>query len=356
MGRGGPPLRRPGRGGVRLRWNPQDFALAPQRFAEAKEEMRRGIGEVLRLWSGAAVERTGPGGRRYPVRTYPTPRHGGLPLWITAAGSPQTYALAGELGAGVLTHLLGQSLDELEENLAGYTDALTTHSHGMERERVCVMVHTHLGPDRQRALNLARGPLMAYMRSSLSLFGLKSAAPADDSTGDKALEELLELAYQDFSRDRCLLGSPADALPLIEALAEIGGDEIGCLIDFGIGTDEVLHGLETLAELNRRCAELSAPRIRVGTEGTAAAAGPAPRRRLGRAVSAARPCVRRRPRSGGCRCATTCSGSCGPTSPWPTATGPPRARSCAGPAARSSAAWPTRWPRRTAGAGRSGSR
>ncbi|WP_310723543.1 MupA/Atu3671 family FMN-dependent luciferase-like monooxygenase [Streptomyces sp. N2A] len=237
-------------------WNPQDFVLAPERFTEAKQEMRRGIDEVLQLWSGTAVERTGPGGRRYPVRTYPTPRQGGLPLWITAAGSPGTYALAGELGAGVLTHLLGQSLDELEENLAGYTDALTAHGHGIERERVCVMVHTHLGPDRERALAAAKGPLMAYMRSSLSLFGLGSTAPAGDGTGEDALDELLELAYLDFSRDRCLLGSAADALPLVEALAALGVDEIGCLIDFGIGTDEVLHSLTALAELNRRCADL----------------------------------------------------------------------------------------------------
>ncbi|AJT63310.1 MupA/Atu3671 family FMN-dependent luciferase-like monooxygenase [Streptomyces chattanoogensis] len=237
-------------------WNPQDFVLAPERFAEAKKEMRRGIDEVLRLWSGAAVERTGPGGRGYPVRTYPTPRHGRLPLWITAAGSPQTYALAGELGAGVLTHLLGQSLAELEENLAGYADSLASHGHGIERDRVCVMVHTHLGHDRRRALARAKGPLMAYMRSSLSLFGLESAAPAGDGSGDEALDELLELAYQDFSRERCLLGAPDDALPLVEALAAIGVDEIGCLIDFGIGTDEVLHGLRALAELNRRCADL----------------------------------------------------------------------------------------------------
>ncbi|MEW2071353.1 LLM class flavin-dependent oxidoreductase [Streptomyces sp. NPDC007346] len=190
-----------------------------------------------------------------------------MPLWITAAGSPRTYALAGELGAGVLTHLLGQSLEQLEESLAGYADALTEHGHGVERERVCVMVRTHLGPDRHRALALARDPLKEYMRSSLSLFGLQSATPTgaggdsagtgtDVNAGDAALEELLELAYQDFSRERCLLGALDDAMSLVEKLAAIGVDEIGCLVDFGIGTDEVLRGLRTLAELNRRCADL----------------------------------------------------------------------------------------------------
>ncbi|WP_431047254.1 LLM class flavin-dependent oxidoreductase [Streptomyces sp. P1-3] len=167
MGRGGPALRRSGRG-VACGWNPQDLVLARESFAEAEEEMRRGIDEVLRLWSGAAVERTGTAGRRHPVRTYPTPRRGRLPLWITAAGSPQTYALAGEPGAGVLTHLLGQSLDQLEENPAGYTDALTAHGHGIERERVCVMVHTHATPlvESLAAIGLTRSAVSSTSAST----------------------------------------------------------------------------------------------------------------------------------------------------------------------------------------------
>ncbi|MFG3052202.1 MupA/Atu3671 family FMN-dependent luciferase-like monooxygenase [Kitasatospora sp. NPDC048239] len=235
-------------------WNPQDFVLAPERFAAAKAELRKGLDKVRLLWSGGEVDRPGPGGGTHRVRTYPTPARGGLPLWITAAGSPQTYALAGETGAGVLTHLLGQSLEQLEDNLAGYADALAAHGHGPERERVSVMVHTHLGSDREQALARAREPLLAYMRSSLNLFGLNTRPGADASP--EAMDELLELAYRDFSRERCLLGSVEDALPLVESLAEIGVDEIACLIDFGIGTDAVLEGLHNLAELRRRCERL----------------------------------------------------------------------------------------------------
>ena len=40
-----------------------------------------------------------------------------LPLWITAAGNPETCVAAGELGCGVLTHLLGQDFDELAEKI-----------------------------------------------------------------------------------------------------------------------------------------------------------------------------------------------------------------------------------------------
>ena len=50
-------------------------------------------------------------------------------LRYTAAGTPETFELAGELGANVLTHLLGQRLDQLEANITRYRDAWRAHGH-----------------------------------------------------------------------------------------------------------------------------------------------------------------------------------------------------------------------------------
>lgn len=36
---------------------------------------------------------------------------------------------------------------------------------------------------------------------------------------------------------------------MLADLADLGVDEVACFIDFGIGTDSVLAGLERLAEL-----------------------------------------------------------------------------------------------------------
>ena len=36
---------------------------------------------------------------------------------VTAGGSPETFRLAGEIGANLLTHLLGQNLDQLSEKI-----------------------------------------------------------------------------------------------------------------------------------------------------------------------------------------------------------------------------------------------
>lgn len=65
----------------------------------------------------------------------------------------------------------------------------------------------------------------------MSLFGLKSPESAPGEVAPEALAELLDHAYQDYARARCL-------------------------IDFGVGTDQVLDGLRTLSRLRARCAEL----------------------------------------------------------------------------------------------------
>ncbi|WP_405845799.1 MupA/Atu3671 family FMN-dependent luciferase-like monooxygenase [Streptomyces sp. NBC_01518] len=238
-------------------WNPQDFVLAPGNFEKNKELVRDGVHALRALWAGGAATRRGPDGEERSVRTYPRPHQDGIPLWITAAGSARTFAVAGELGCGVLTHLLGQSWDQLENNLGDYGEALEEAGHGIEKERVAIMLHTFVTDDAGAALETARAPMTAYMRSSMNLFGLTAPRPAGaGEPSEAAMRELLDHAYEEYARTRCLIGSVDDCLPLVESLAELGIDEIACLIDFGLGTDEVLTALRHLAALKRRCAEL----------------------------------------------------------------------------------------------------
>ncbi|MEV0174182.1 MupA/Atu3671 family FMN-dependent luciferase-like monooxygenase [Streptomyces sp. NPDC050803] len=248
-----------GRSGLALAsgWNPQDFVLAPDHFERNKELVRDGVHALRALWAGEAVPRRGPGDTQWSVRTHPRPRQDDIPLWITAAGSPRTFSLAGELGCGVLTHLLGQSWDRLEDNLADYSEALEKTGHGIEQERVALMLHTFVTDDAHTALETARAPMTAYMRSSMNLFGLKSPQPAGaGEPTEAAMRELLDHAYEEYAHSRCLIGSVDGCLPLVESLAELGIDEVACLIDFGVGTDEVLAALRHLAVLKRKCEEL----------------------------------------------------------------------------------------------------
>ena len=57
------------------------------------------------------------------TRTLPRPVQAELPVWLTAAGNPETFQQAGEMGCNLLTHLLGQTLEEVAEKLKLYRAA-----------------------------------------------------------------------------------------------------------------------------------------------------------------------------------------------------------------------------------------
>src|SRR5690606_23519463 len=93
-------------------WQPNDFVLMPGNFAERKDIMLRDIDTVRRLWRGETVHLPGPQGKDVAVRTLPRPVQPELPVWLTAAGNPDTFREAGARGFNMLTHLLGQSTEE----------------------------------------------------------------------------------------------------------------------------------------------------------------------------------------------------------------------------------------------------
>src|SRR5258708_11656095 len=89
----------------------------------AEEPGRDDIDIVRRLWRGEKIAFPGPTGKEVQVRTLPRPVQPELPVWITAAGNPETFRQSGAMGVNLLTHLLGQSIEDLSEKLAAYRQA-----------------------------------------------------------------------------------------------------------------------------------------------------------------------------------------------------------------------------------------
>ncbi len=238
-------------------WHANDFVFAPERYADRKERLLEGIDQVQRLWRGEAV--TFPGGAG-PVeaRVYPPPVQAELPLWLTAAGNPETFRLAGERGLCLLTHLLGQGVEGLAEKIRVYREAWAAAGHP-GRGRVALMLHTLLAEDEEQALELAREPFLAYLRQSLDLAGKLIARVAPDSSlagmSPEDMDAMARHGYRRFVHEAGLFGTPRSVLPLVRRLAEAGVDEIGALIDFGVPTEAALAGVRLLVELQR---ELSA--------------------------------------------------------------------------------------------------
>ena len=91
-----------------------------------------------------------------------------LPIWLTASGNPETFRLAGSAGANVLTHLLGQSTQELADKIRVYREAWKAAGHTGEGH-VTLMVHTFVGESMESVRETVRKPFTNYLRSSIDL-------------------------------------------------------------------------------------------------------------------------------------------------------------------------------------------
>ncbi|MBV8987563.1 MAG: LLM class flavin-dependent oxidoreductase, partial [Solirubrobacterales bacterium] len=198
----------------------------------------------------------------------PRPIQPELPIWITAAGSPDTFRMAGEQGFGVLTHLLGQSVAELGDKIAIYRQAVESRHQGKWPGDVVLMLHTFVGADNDHVRELVREPMKAYLRSSVDLIRraawsfptFKQAtmnADGDfslDHLTEKELDEVLDFSFERYFETSGLLGTPQKCLELVDQLREIQVDEVACLIDFHSDTDAVLAHLPNLEEVRSRSA------------------------------------------------------------------------------------------------------
>ena len=96
-----------------------------------------------------------------------------VPIWVTTAGNPETWIQAGKAGANVLTHLLGQTVEEVTGKVAAYREAWTEAGHA-GRGIVTLMLHTLVGTDDAAVEATVRQPMKDYLRSAVAL--VKAAA------------------------------------------------------------------------------------------------------------------------------------------------------------------------------------
>lgn len=244
-------------------WAPPDFAIKPENFAKAKQVMFESTETLKRLWRGDTVTFPGPQGE-VKVRTLPRPVQKELPIWVTTAGNIDTFTQAGKLGANLLTHLLGQTVDEVAAKVKAYRQAWVEAGHP-GRGIVTLMLHTFVGPDAATVERVVREPLKDYLKSAMFL--VKAAAwqfPTFKKMSDEQgktldqffanitpeeMDALLDFAFHRYFQTSGLFGTPEHCLGMVGRVEGADVDEIACLIDFGIETEVVLRHLPFLNEL-----------------------------------------------------------------------------------------------------------
>ena len=244
--------------GVASGWFPNDFVLAPPGAYERRSELvfERAT-ELQRLWRGETFDAVNPLGDSVSLRTMPRPVQAELPIWITAAGNPQTFERAGTAGHNVLTHLLGQSLEALEGKIAAYRNAWRAAGHA-GRGQVTLMLHTFVGEDDASVRSTVKAPMLRYLGSSANLVGSYTASVpffqqrCSATSGPLSADEVrdaLEFSFERYYASSSLMGTMDACLAMTDRLRAMGVDEVACLIDFGVDADTVLAALPLLDEL-----------------------------------------------------------------------------------------------------------
>ncbi|HWM89152.1 MAG TPA: MupA/Atu3671 family FMN-dependent luciferase-like monooxygenase [Thermoanaerobaculia bacterium] len=236
-------------------FHPNDFIFAPRDFPERRKVMFERIDVLRRLWRGEKVAFPDGGGGEVEVEIFPKPVQPEVPIWVTCANTPDTFITTGRIGANVLTSLIGMSLDKLRERIDLYRDSLARHGHDPGQGQVAVMIHTFVGADLERVKEKVRGPFCHYLRSHTELLSSISRSlhkGFDRGTvSPEDLEELLQMEFERYFHTGSLLGTPGKCLEMVRRLREVGVDEVGCLLDFGVDVPSVMESLSHLGEL--RC-------------------------------------------------------------------------------------------------------
>ncbi len=242
--------------GVACGWVPNDFVISQSqdKFDRRKDVFAENIDILRRLWRGEAHRVVNPQGREVEVRTLPRPVQKEVPIWVTAAGNPDTFRMAGEIGAHLLTHLLGQSLEGLAEKVAVYREAWQQAGHP-GHGIVTLMLHTFVGEDDDEVHAIVRQPMKRYLMGSLDLASRHLASvpflqnPENIRLEDvtpELLEDVLDASFEKYFHMSGLFGSREKCLDMVDRVEAVGVDEIACLIDYGVAPDLVLDSLDNL--------------------------------------------------------------------------------------------------------------
>jgi iturin family lipopeptide synthetase A len=230
-------------------WHPNDFVFAPDAYEDRRNISLQNLETIRRLWRGESVDLPAANGRMQ-ARLFPAPKQAELPVWLTCIHL-ESYKQAGKLGLNVLGYMMNQTVDELAEKIAAYREALRAHGHDPAAGHVTTLLFTYLDATVEKARETARPPLCQYLRSYLD----NSQKRIEKQVGDDVEVDEEDIAYltnrscDDYFDGKSLIGTTESVAPVIARLREIGVDEIGCFIDFGVDPAQVLASLAEVGKL-----------------------------------------------------------------------------------------------------------
>lgn len=234
-------------------WHVNDFVLSPDTYQNRYQDMYDKIAIIQKLWRGKKVPLANGAGVKIEVGILPVPVQKELPIWLTGK-SDDTFFNAGKLGLNVLTanFSLKHDLKEFVRKARIYRDAILTH-HG-RRGHITLMAHAFVAANHDAIERIARPAMAEYIKVNIEMQQGHDTGAREERgftrLSDRAREIMIGAQVNnDVSSPLSFIGTLDHCAQQAERLKENGVDEIACLIDFGIGIEDVMGSLRRLSKL-----------------------------------------------------------------------------------------------------------
>lgn len=236
-------------------YSPSDFTLAPDKFETRRDVLIRDVQTVKALWRGDGVMMPNGKGEMVEIKIRPLPIQPELPVWVTTVGSEEAFRHAGRMGDNVLTHLMGQSLEDLTRKIVIYREERAVAGHPGSGT-ITLLVHTFIADNEQMIFDVVKEPFKQYLIDSVgtpqAIATTVGSDPAVDGEGEgrnNDIDAITEFAFRRYYQSNALMGTAERCLPLVQEIRRAGVNEVACLIDFGVDPDLVLESLPRLGRL-----------------------------------------------------------------------------------------------------------
>ncbi|GLW52692.1 MupA/Atu3671 family FMN-dependent luciferase-like monooxygenase [Kitasatospora phosalacinea] len=235
-------------------WHARDFVLNPEGYEKRSLLLNEAREQLQGLWRGTPLQRRDPAGEVHDVLTFPRPVQPELPVWLTTSKNEDAWRFAGENGLNVLSALINFGPPELRRRIEIYREARAGAGLDPAGGVVSLMLHTYVGTDRARAVELVRPAMTEYLGSFVGQHAgsgqaeLKDKSDTLQNLGDDR-DAFVEMVFQRYVSTSSLIGDTDSARTVLEDFRSMGVDEVACLVDFGLPKDEVLGSLARLATL-----------------------------------------------------------------------------------------------------------
>jgi natural product biosynthesis luciferase-like monooxygenase protein/amino acid adenylation domain-containing protein len=238
-------------------WNAKDFVFFPEKYQQRKQIMFSDLQKVRALWRGEQIEFVDGVDQSFLTNIFPKPIQKELPTWVTTSFAKETFIEAGKIGANILTHLLGQNLEDLAHKITLYRKSLKDCGYNPQDYTVTLMLHTFVTDSTERALSISQKPFCEYLKSHISLLNMAEYVGKEGKVeSEDQLNEIIQIAFTRYSKNSSLIGSVEECLKTVVKMKNIGVDEFACFIDFGIEEKQVIDNLPYLAELKSKSNDL----------------------------------------------------------------------------------------------------